>query len=364
MILPRARPNQKVTKQALRILLSDSPLVESQSGLNTCSKSDKKNADNRLSRPQRPYVPTAPTETSSTLDYKRNRKYATTIKQNTDFSRKLQANVIANILATPSRADRLTRYVMSRGTMIRLGVVSKKVPVDEEFNTHLKSNSKKALELVSNFRKESIVEDGFNGYTICKRRYFQSLIPRYVYIIMGMAATSSKIVQQRVRSISNDTLKWNIMNKQAKKRKNPPADASSGLNNQRPRTTFTIDEGIVDIVPQQIFGAILDFVQHRKFTTNRWISLGLKPKGYYFTMAWGQPKQATDLEAHGLCTEVIHIDQVLTQDQSNKLQQLIVSTCPKSYTSIGDKTGFIKVPSSMGIELHMLLWQYKLYETE
>jgi hypothetical protein len=364
MTLPRARPNQQVTRQALKILLSDDPIAASQLGLVQPSGLSTANPEGNSPRVARQYIPTALTETSSILDYKGKKTHTATTEYDATFNKKLQANIIANILATPSRADRLTRYVISRGTLIRLGVVSKDLPCENESESQTEDTSKKVLELVPIVSKRPVVAEGFNGYIIGKRRYFQSLIPRYVYTVMGLASTSSKTVQQRVRSIANSTLKWDSSSKKGKAPKGSAASSLSMRKNERPKITFTIDQKIADVVPQQFYRAIKDCVKQKKFRKYHAAGLALKPEEYYFTLAWGQPQQAAGIEADSMCTEMIYVDQILTPDQSTELQRLIKSVCPKGHIATGDESGFIKVPSEIGMDLHTLLWRYRFYESE
>lgn len=364
MTLLRARPNQQVTKQALKILLSDDPIAASQLDLVRPSRPGTVDPESNTSRTPRPYIPTALTETSSILDYKRKKTHIVNTKYDTVFGKKLESNIIANILATPSRADRLTRYVISRGTLVRLGVVSKDLPSENESESQTEGIHKKTLELVPIVSKRPAVAEGFNGYIIGKRRYFQALIPRYIHTVMGMATTSSKIVQQRVRSIANNTLKWTSSNKKGNGKKASAADGPSQRKNERPKITFTVDEGIADFVPQQLYAAIKNSVKQKGFKKYYSAGLALKPKEYYFTLAWGQSQQAADFEADSMCTEVVHVDNILTADQSTELQHLIESVCPKGYIATGDKSGFIKVPSALGMDVHMLLWRYRFYESD
>lgn len=310
--IPRKTP---LASKALDVLASDTV------------KASEPTIDVSENKFHRVYIPPS----SSTL--KASSIFNTEIKRppsafNHEFSAKLRANVSANLLASPIRMDKLSRTLLPSQLMIKFG-----------FATEIMESQKK-IWLAPDLSHNSA---GAKGYFQCNKAAIEALFVknRWISIIPAMVATSSKSAQSTFLAPLNQTINW-------LKKKN-----STNTSSTPPRAVFEFDPELSETIPNLLMDQIKNLLVTSMFQ-HHILRLGLEiPKGkHYFVLTW-----QTDLPTmNEFCSEVIYVPDFLSCNHSDHLYSLFKVNCKQM-----EKYRFIKIPSSQGLPLQILLWKYKTY---
>lgn len=276
-------------------------------------------------RPQRLYVPPSPStlRPSSILN-------ASTVpasaEWNGKFSAKLNANVAANILASPVRMDKLTRTLLPSGLMIKMGLLA------------TIENDIQKIWLTPGVSKSSL---GSKGYILSRKEAFEALASknRWLAVVPQIISTSSKTAQASFLTPLKTTI--NRLKKKSK------------IGSEEPSILFDYDSGLSDKVPDILVGYMAEEL-NTNILKHHVVRLGLPIKDeYYFTLSW---KSAPPVAHNEFCTELISLPSLLSADHSKQIYDLINSKC-KSV----EVRQSIDIPSNIGLPLQTLLWKYKTY---
>lgn len=247
---------------------------------------------------------------------------------NHEFSAKLRANLAANLLASPTRMDKLSRTLLPSQLMIKFGFAAET------------TEGQKKLRLAPDLSNNSA---GSKGYFQCKKAAIEALSVknRWLSIVPVMVATSSKSAQSTFLAPLNQTINW----LKKKKSNNPPSTPPPVVFEFEPELSETIPDLLINQIKNLLVTSIF---QHHI------LRLGLEiPKGeHYFVLSW----EADLPPMSEFCSEVIYVPDILSSDHSNQLFGLFKENC-----KIMKKDQFIKIPSSQGLPLQILLWKYQNY---
>lgn len=259
---------------------------------------------------------------------------------NGEFAAKLQANVAANILASPARMDKLTRTILPSQLMIKVGLFS---------SFYDDGRQKILLSAVASFRDRSA---GSKGYLVCNKEAFQALgiKNRWLSIIPAILATSSKSAQSTFLAPLNETINWT-----RKKKSNKSESAKTA---KPPLIQFEYNQDLPELIPNILVQQMISFIS-TNLLRHHIIRLGLSipEQQHYFVLSWlSDQSSIQDLLGDSFCTQVITIPGCLNADHSDQVYSTLVKTSKTLETK-----QYMKIPSTLGIQLQILLWKYKMY---
>lgn len=275
----------------------------------------------------RQYTPPSPTtlKVSSVLQPS---PVGTQATYNEEFSKKLQASPVANLLMSPLRLDKLTRTKLPKDLMVTMGFTSS---IDEVGNKKIK------LEPQS-LSKTS----GSKGYIFCDKKSFEalSLKKRWSGIASQFIATSNKIESESfLKPLKNAN----------KTKQGETSDY------EKSSVYFYYDTALPETIPNMLVNQMIELA-HNTIIRHHMVRLGLPVQNeYYFTLTWNPETKNED--SH--CTDVVFVPSILSPEHSEALYNAMavsVKTLPANQSA--------NIPSRIGVPLQNLLRKYKFYSPQ